>query len=155
MPTHPAAATAEGLPRHRIEQLIDRLIAVLDDVDGDPDLEPNLGDTVGDDREGDTCDDEPSVWTEYIDQSAELRFGTDQWLQSEDAEPDLGFCIAGAGCTGGADDGREGDDEREKDGDEDDYSPSDEVGYVPWLGDGHAIASRMLMERAATRGVEP
>lgn len=59
--------------RHRIEAEIDRLIGLLDVVDGDPDLEPWLAGIGGpdDDREGDPLDDGE--------------------LDDSDDEPSLGF----------------------------------------------------------------
>jgi hypothetical protein len=65
---NPTAAFA--LPtslRTRIEAAIERLIRLLDFVDGDPDLEASVGggnDGHGYDAEADTVDDEPSLgWT--------------------------------------------------------------------------------------------
>ncbi|UTY50449.1 hypothetical protein [Sinorhizobium fredii] len=72
MPNIPVQAAAEGLPKIQIDSLktrraieahIERMIALLDSVDGDPDLEPELGWTrhgcgcgsvePNDEREGD------------------------------------------------------------------------------------------------------
>ncbi|MCK5932921.1 MAG: hypothetical protein KAG89_12205 [Fulvimarina manganoxydans] len=50
MPNAPVPARATGLPahispnlRHRVEQAIEELIALLDEADGDSDREPSLG----------------------------------------------------------------------------------------------------------------
>ncbi len=52
---HFLTMTPEGEPisREEIEEEIDRLIDLLNTLDGDPDLEPCLAGTCGDDREGD------------------------------------------------------------------------------------------------------
>ena len=70
MPNDATRASAEALPkipRPVIEAEIERLIALLDEIDGDPDLEPSLGFNVlmltyagALDLEGDASDDEPT-----------------------------------------------------------------------------------------------
>jgi len=93
-------------PDHRavriaIEAEVERLISLLDDMDGDPDLEPSLAgfNVDNDDREGgDVLDTgEPSLgWTEM-----EARFGNygessyERELDTSDDEPSLGAPSAG------------------------------------------------------------
>jgi len=60
------AANDQKLLRRTIENEIERLIALLDLLDGDENLEPYLADTrpSAGDREADDCDLEPSLgWT--------------------------------------------------------------------------------------------
>lgn len=103
MPASPNTTPMPEKLRPTIEAEIERLIALLDAMDGDPDLEPSLGfnvlmltyagavDLV--DLEGDTADDEPSLgWTEL-----EARFGrypdvleNDRELDLADDEPNMG-----------------------------------------------------------------
>lgn len=154
-----------GFPAHQtraqVSAEIERMIDFLDAMDpwderedenehGDP-LEGRYG-------EGDECEDrEPDddaeglVWTEAVNQDSSARLGGDGWYRDEDSEPELGFCIPGAGWTGGANDGREGDDEREIDGDEADYSGHEDEGIARdydgtgvWIGKGMVRAARMI-----------
>jgi len=115
--------------RRAVEDEIERLIGLLDGMDGDENLEttgddepslgwPNAGQrpTLGmsDDREVDNsdyedgADNEPELgWTEEIDQQRRLQ--TIPGWKAEDGEPDLGFIGHGTGWTGEAvyDDDRE------------------------------------------------
>lgn len=68
MPASPDITTLPEKLRPVIEAEIERLIALLDEIDGDPDLEPSLGFNVlmltyagAVDLEGDTADDEPTM----------------------------------------------------------------------------------------------
>lgn len=73
--------------RRAVEDEIERLIGLLDGIDGDPDMEPWLGD--GDDRELDGSDDEPSHgWSDDIDQTRLVPTGSSQ---SDECEPDIGW----------------------------------------------------------------
>lgn len=79
--------------RERLEAEVERLIALLDALDGDPDLEPWLADTdpVLEDREGDD-DGEPNDW------DAEPSLG---WARTRNLPPRvvlrLGWGIGGDG----------------------------------------------------------
>jgi len=88
--------------RTAIATSIERLIDMLDAMDGDPDLEPYLAGwerTGGDDREGDldangypglsegdgNSDDEPSLgWNDAVNQSSQSRFGDKRGLDLEE-----------------------------------------------------------------------
>jgi hypothetical protein len=112
-----------------LEVEIERLIGLLDGIDGDEDLEatgddepslgwPNAGQRpeieMSDDREFDDCDyedgpdSEPDLgWTEEIDQQRRLQ--TVPGWKAEDGEPELGFVGHGTGwaCETIYDDDRE------------------------------------------------
>jgi len=115
---------ANFLPAERraVEDEIERLIGLLDGIDGDENLEatgddepslgwPNAGQRpqieMSDDRELDDCDyeggadSEPDLgWTEEIDQHRRLQ--TMPGWKAEDGEPDLGFVGHGTGWNGEA-----------------------------------------------------
>ncbi len=116
--------TAAALPVNRrvVEDEIERLIGLLDGIDGDENLEatgddepslgwPNAGQRprpeMSDDREVDNsdyedgADNEPDLgWTEETDQQRRLQ--TMPGWKAEDGEPNLGFIGHGTGWTGEA-----------------------------------------------------
>lgn len=82
--------------RTRLEVEVERMIALLDAMDGDPDLEPWLAENgagVWDDREGGDDEGEPDV-------DSEPSLG---WGHGATALP-LGWSYSLAGATGGDDD---------------------------------------------------
>lgn len=100
--------------RHRIEAEIDRLIGILDVVDGDPDLEPWLAGIGGpdDDREGDPLDDgelddsddEPSLG--FLEASE--NYGSIGHLAGGDEDRELEYEDEGAQCDDEGDTGDSG-----------------------------------------------
>lgn len=138
-------ANARGLPidRHALEDAIERLLRVLDALDGDPDREPedeHGGDILDEPHDDDVftgADSEYSMgWhdegsqlnlsagrddleaelgaTEEIDQVRRLET-IEAWFHP-DGEPELGWTGHGRGCLPGEPtDDREGDDERDCD----------------------------------------
>lgn len=92
--------------RVAIEAAIDRLIDLLDELDGDPDLEPYLaGDlnmrmgAIGDDREGDDADNEPSLGWPCDDHGGANQASATWYAGNDDREGDpgdLGIADSGA-----------------------------------------------------------
>lgn len=148
--------------RAAISTSIERLIDMLDTMDGDPDLEPYMADTRGamggsaDDREGEDADYEPSLgaaerhpnaWS-WSDQSH--THSQEQWASGErtdleddgdDLEPDTDTEANG--------------DELDLNGDEHDYSPIEDSGFggTGYTGSGVSMAHEMVrgLPQAAAR----
>lgn len=95
--------------REAIATTIERLIGMLDDMDGDCDLEPWLGTAFGDDREGDSSDDEPEE--SDMDSDDEPSLG---WNERGDFGWMSPFCVDLE------------DEETDQNGDEGDYSRSED-----------------------------
>lgn len=117
MAASPNTITLPEKLRPVIEAEIERLIALLDEIDGDPDLEPSLGFNVlmltyagALDLEGDTADDEPTMGATEARLGAPMTlFGGSMWslfpaLREPGSAPtytSAGFCqlAAWAGPT--------------------------------------------------------
>jgi hypothetical protein len=77
--------------REKLEAALDRLIGLLDHLDGDPDLEPALGDIAPgyvDEAEGNDPDEEPALGWSGV---AQLRL-----TAQEDGEASLGWANGGS-----------------------------------------------------------
>lgn len=113
----------------------------------------SLIDCEGDEHDGrePDVDAESIFWTEAVNQDSDKR-RVGSGCYGEDMEPDLGFCIPGAGWTGGSGDDREGDDEREENGDEHDYSGHEGEGATGiWYAGGVRIGKGMVRAARAIR----
>lgn len=81
---HPVGEQSPASLRHAIELEIERLISLLDAMDGDADLEPSLAgfDRDTGDLESDTADDEPSLGWVTRWQSGRIVTGSDSDLEA-------------------------------------------------------------------------
>lgn len=163
MPNTHVPATAEGMPkdslfRRAIGNEIERLISLLDALEGDPDLEPYMADYEGgtDDREDDAGD---SREADYADDEPSLGASNDYHCRSqEDWSRVWGMDECEVEDEGGGDilDEPHDDDELDQNGDEQDCCHSEDEWhpYEPdalYDGTGAIAAAQMLLHAKPRR----